>query len=302
MKPVTRLITLAIVFLVISPTPSEASEFPVPQCEVLTMNVALYADMERYYLMGKCESGPLFTLGLNYSRSSKRYREVIKVYSMGASAIYGVCDTSPVTTDSPCLVLHRMDMTGGIHAVHGGPLADDLLGTEQLEEIKGQFAHILRDRLSKQSKVRAMEIPKNATSEKPPVDFLVFSVADLKKRGVLFNLISPEQDGKYPVAPPLEFMVPERVDVQMRINMCGDPSSQQCDQHDTTIPATSLVCSEQETNCRFEGGLDAPMKANRHYMLIIRPLPLKYDPIVIEFDMTGIPDAPATKMRMKSNN
>jgi len=118
--------------------------------------------------------------------------------------------------------------------------------------------------------------------------------------GVIFSVQSPEEGQRYPVAPPLKILVPERVEIQYRVNKCEIPAEDtQCEQFDRTIPASALHCNEQETSCRFEGGFDIPMTANRHYMLIVRPLPLHYDPIIIKFEFGGVAEAMNLKKRAR---
>ncbi len=104
-----------------------------------------------------------------------------------------------------------------------------------------------------------------------------------------FRVYSPLEGKQYTVAPPLTIQVPERVDIQYVVSVCHDPAERkQCKQYERLITGASLQCKSQETNCRYEAGLDIPMTANRRYILIVRPPPLQYDPVIIEFDFSRI--------------
>lgn len=130
--------------------------------------------------------------------------------------------------------------------------------------------------------------------------FFLLSFQTTCVAGVGFNVYSPLDDEQYMVAPPLKIHVPERVDIQYLVNVCHAPiEKKQCEQYERLITGANLQCENEETSCRYEGGFDIPMTANRHYMLIVRPLPLHYAPIIIEFDFPGISKSPEVRKRVK---
>ena len=107
-------------------------------------------------------------------------------------------------------------------------------------------------------------------------------------RSFNFSVTSPKEGEHYTLAPLLKFQVPERVAVQYRVNVCNIPGQSHCNQYERTIPASALQCSAGNSYCRFEGAFDLQMPADRTYMLIIQPLPLAYDPIVVNFSVGGM--------------
>jgi len=116
--------------------------------------------------------------------------------------------------------------------------------------------------------------------------------------GVRFTVTSPEDGKRYLAAPGLKFFVPERVDVTCHVIEC--PSGSECEQYDRRIQASELQCNEDETRCQFEGPFDFQMTTDRAYTLFVRPLPLKYKPITVEFEVVSKVELPDARKKLRS--
>lgn len=303
MKQHFKFAILIFVFFLPFQQTSASGELNVEECTVDSVQFAQLKgnhDRYRFLFSGKCNDYYPFSLGSYYSISGHMYREVIKVSNFGYSYLLGWCQENPVLSEKPCAWLSGTDTTNAIHAKYKSSIARDLLTEEQLAELESQMALAMKRGLAEQPRAKTLRISKTEALAHIPKSAAPPPFTTWEAIGVDFNVQSPVDGESYPVAPILKLVVPERVDVQYHVNKCKLPMrSAQCEQFETTIPASDLQCNEEADRCRFEGGFNPPMTASMHYIVIVRPLPLHYDPIIIEFDFASIAEATDLRKRMK---
>jgi hypothetical protein len=307
MNHLCKLVFLTFFFLLSLQTTCVADDFDIEECSVDSIQFEMVrvqeTDGHHYFLSGKCRPNISFTLGSYYWISSPYsvYKEVVKHAALGHSLAVAYCKRSPVLYEKACFTVNKMDPTRTLHLKYGLSMSRRLLTDEQMTELESKVELVFQQNLDNLSRAKTMTMPKpEALTNTPRQIPATPSYTDWAVRGVNFSLQSPEEGQSYSVAPPLKVTLPERVDFQYLVNKCQVPANDtQCEQFERTVSGSLLRCNEQETTCRFEGGFDIPWTANRHYMLFVRPLPLRYDPIIIEFDFPGISKSPEVRKRVK---
>ena len=257
--------------------------FDPNDCAIDDVRITVVEGTQHYDMEGSCGSGIPISLDAHYSSKFHRYREVISHVAIGASMLEGLACSGPLVFVESYCVSMALDPTGSLHRRYG-PLARKILSAEQRRELKAQLARIS---LSAQSRQRAMKIPREIETDERAAEALDFDSASPGAMGAAFSVSSPEDQKTYTVAPLFKLTVPERVDIQYNVNVCPLPmGSGPCEeQWSKFVRVEQLTCTAEENLCRYEGAIGIPMKANRHYQMIIRPHSRpNYKPIVLSFD------------------